>query len=249
VTRQQVAAPGALAIAERLAAERPAFHGHVGEETVWNLVPEALRLIAGVVEEGDRTLEVGSGASTVVFVAAGGRHTAISPFADEHRRIREYLAGAGIDDGRLETIAGRSQEILPTLELPEPVDVALIDGLHKFPHPAVDFHYAARLLRVGGSLLLDDVPIPSVGVVFRFLRTDPGWQLVDVAGDRVALFRKLSEPAGGDDWGAQPFNARMDYGFVAPWRRVRLRARDGVTGLAGRNPWMGRARRRLTGRG
>jgi predicted O-methyltransferase YrrM len=248
VTLPSAAAPSALVIAERLAAERPAFHGHEGEETVWNLVSDALRLIARVVREGDETLELGAGASTVVFAAAGARHTAISPFEHEHRRIRSYLEGAGIDDGRLETIAGRSQDVLPGLTRAEPLDVALIDGLHKFPHPVVDFYYVSRLLRVGGHLLLDDIPIPSVGVVFRFMRGDPDWELVEVSGDRVALFRKLGEPPGGDDWDAQPFNARMDYGFAGPARGLGLRARDAVTRFATRHPELGRARRRLARR-
>jgi predicted O-methyltransferase YrrM len=238
--------PSTRTVVDRLAADRPAFHGAHGHEQVWNLVTEALDVIARVVQPGDATLECGSGASTVVFTATGARHTAISPFEAEHERIRAYLAQLGIDDSGLHTVAGRSQDVLPGLD--GQLDVVLIDGLHKFPHPMVDWYYATRLLRVGGHLLMDDIPIPAVAVAFRFMRMDPGWELVEVAGDRVAVFRKLAEPAPGDDWLAQPFNARPDYAFAGRRRAAALHARDAASAFAARHPALGRLRRRIAGR-
>jgi hypothetical protein len=241
------APPTPQAVVQRLTAEKPAFHGPAGDEQVWNLLPEALVVIAKLVRPGDRTLECGSGASTVAFAAAGARHTAVSPFALEHDRIRAYLRQLGIDDTGLETIAGGSQDVLPGFTPEDPLDVVLIDGLHKFPHPAVDWYFTTRHLRVGGHLLLDDIPIPSVAVVFRFMNRDPAWELLDVVGDRLAVFRKLAEPLPGDDWLAQPFNARTDYRF-AGLRAFRLHARDARARIAGRHPALGRLRRRLVGR-
>lgn len=239
------AQPGAVEIIERLARERPAFHGGPSEERVWSMLPAALDLIARHVEPGDVTLELGSGASTVVFAACGARHTAISPDADEHRRIRAFLDSAGVAAPDLRFVAGRSEEVLPGLPPEPPLDAALVDGLHAFPHPVVDWHFTTRLLRVGGVVLLDDVPIPAVGVAFRFMDADPAWELLEVAADRTAAFRKLAEPPPGDPWRRQPFNDPLDFAFAPPLRRARLRARAVRGRVAGRFPALARLRRRL----
>ena len=51
------------------------------------------------VTPGQRTIETGSGMSTILFLLLGADHTAVSPDAGEPERIRRYCETRGIFDG------------------------------------------------------------------------------------------------------------------------------------------------------
>ena len=232
---------GPTQVITTLTSAPPSFHSS-GTRT-WNALPATLQLIADNAAPGARTLETGAGASTVVFAAAGSHHLAISPFPEEHRRIEEYCRSSGLDTAGLRFAAGASDEVLPTLD--GPYDLAFIDGKHSFPDPVVDFHYCWKLLRVGGLLLLDDVPIPTVGVVHRFCVSAPEWELVKMADNRAAAYRKLAEQDHEDNWRRQPYNRRYpDFSYASPLDRVRLTAVErwpaGRRAVARRLPWLTR---------
>ncbi|GAA1789017.1 class I SAM-dependent methyltransferase [Planosporangium flavigriseum] len=210
-------------IVDRLMADEPVFHA--GGTRVWNALPDTLRLLTASVRPGDRTLETGAGASTVIFTAAGAEHTTISPSPDEHKRIRAYCESIGLDTSRLSFIADTSDVALPALALDRPVDVAFIDGKHSFPHPVIDFHYVEQRLSVGGVLVLDDIPMPAVAVVYGFMQGSPDWELIEVADHRAAAFRKLAAADPDDNWHLQPFNRGYpDYSFAPLPQRIRLTA-------------------------
>ena len=240
-------------IVPRLVADRPAFHAVDGEARIWHAQPRTLELIGRYVRSGDTTLETGCGASTVIFAAAGARHTAISPSAAEHDRIREYCEAIGIDPGSLDFVADSSDRVLPALADDERLDAAFIDGAHSFPYPLVDWHYVARRLRPGGILMMDDVNIPAVAVASKAMQSDPrSWRLLATADDRAQAFEKLREFPQGDDWKVQPFNAGYpDYSFVPAHRAARLtvahRARMARSRLGARFPALRRLRRRSSG--
>jgi hypothetical protein len=215
-------------VVERLVQDKPVFHS--GGTRTWNAMPATLELIARQVAAGDRTVETGAGASTVVFAAAGAAHTAISPFGDEHKRIAEYCSGLGVETDRVTFVEGPSDRGLPGLVGGERFDLAFIDGMHSFPAPVVDFHYVEQLLRPGGLLLLDDVPIPAVAVAFRFMRSSPDWDFVEFVDNRAAVFRKVGDADTEDNWRRQPFNRRYpDFSYLPLTeigQRVRLAATE-----------------------
>jgi hypothetical protein len=244
VPSERVGAPEAPdVVARRLVSERPSFHSAGGDPRVWNALPGTLDLIGRLVRPGDSTLETGSGASTVVFAAAGARHLAISPQGEEHNRIRAYCEQVGVAPDELEFIEGFSADVLPALDGERRLDVAFIDGAHSFPLPVVDWHFVSRLLRVGGILIMDDVPIPAVAVLFRYMRSDSAWELLEVVDDRAAAFRKLSEPPPGDDWRLQEFNRGYpDYRFLSLSSRAGAEIRFRRAAL---RRVLGRWRRRL----
>jgi hypothetical protein len=213
-------------ISECLLRDRPVFHA--GGTARWDALPGLLRVIQRAVREGHRTLETGCGASTVVFAAQGAHHTAISVDAGEHQRVRAYLREIGVDDSRLTTIVGWSDAVLPTLCTGErTLDVALIDGAHAFPYPAVDWHYISRMLKAGGVLLFDDIPIPASACVFRFMESDPHWRLNEILDNHAAAFTLIRVPVvqTGEltDWTKQPFNDSWDYSFAPLSYRLRQR--------------------------
>jgi predicted O-methyltransferase YrrM len=200
--------------------DRPRFHQQGTAQ--WDSLPETLRLIQRLAPEGGgSTLETGCGASTVVFAASGASHTAISPDPDEHRRVREYCEQIGVDHSRLRLIVGLSDEVLPSLPAERALDVAFIDGAHSFPYPAIDWYYVTRMLKIGGHLIFDDVPIPAVAPLFRHMKLEPNWRLDAILDNRAASFSLLAPPKP-EEWSGQPFNQTYpDYSFVP----LRLRSR------------------------
>jgi predicted O-methyltransferase YrrM len=233
-------------VVERLLAERPIFHA---ADTAWSwpAQPKVLRALAGHVSPGDRTLEVGCGASSVVFVAMGAEHTAISPDPWEHGKVREYCDRLGLDHSSLELIEGYSDRVLPRLERAGELAVAFIDGDHSFPYPAVDWHYVNRMLRVGGVMLLDDVQSAAVGVVCRSMVASPNWDCLEVIERQAAVFRKLAD--GYLDWQEDPFSRSPDYWFLGGRGARKQEALDWAWGvkerIETRLPALRRLRRRL----
>jgi hypothetical protein len=205
-------------VVDRLVADRPRLHPQDAAGD-WTMPPGPLKMIGRHLRPDARTLEVGCGASTVVFAAGGTRHTAVSADLDEHDLVRAYLERSGIQHERVQFVAGLSDDVLPGLDREVPLDVALVDGAHTFPFPVVDWHYVSRRLRVGGVLILDDVPTPAVTVVATHMRRDPAWRLLETAGSRSAAFRKLREEDAGKPWRDQAFNRSYpDYSFLGRWQ-------------------------------
>jgi hypothetical protein len=235
-------------IVDRLLTDRPRFH--VKGTTRWDSLPGTLRAIQQSVHDGNRTLETGCGASTVIFAAQGTHHTVISPDAEEHKRVRDYLKEISVDDSRLVSIVGGSDLVLPDLCTERILDVAYIDGAHSFPYPAIDWHYMTRALKIGGRLIMDDIPIPSTAYVFRFMLSDPDWRLDEILDDRAASFTLIHQPPAGEDYTLQPFNRRPDYGFAPLPARARLILTSEIQRIrpkvASRYPSLRRAWRRFS---
>lgn len=208
-------------IIKRLMIDKPSFHG--GGEVRWDALPGTLEAIHRFARNGERTIETGVGASTVVFAAAGTHHTAISPDAAEHERVQEYCQEIGVDVSRITFLVGLSDDILPSLlDRERTLDMAFIDGAHSFPFPELDWYYITRSLKIGGRMLLDDIPIPAVAQVFRHMSLEPNWRLDGIFDDRSVAFTLLAPPEP-EDWPQQPFNKGYpDLGFAAPPKRLRL---------------------------
>lgn len=209
-------------VVDVLATEHPALHGNGTK--AWLASTGTLRLLEGLLRPGQQTLETGTGASTVVFAAAGTDHVAISPAADEHRRIVEWCAQAGIDSSRVRFCAEPSDSSSALLT-DERLDVVFIDGLHAFPGPIVDWHYTAKRLVVGGVMVIDDVPIPGIRLLYDHMNSGAEWERLAVVDGRAAAFRKLAEPLGGDPWRHQTINRGYpDFSFLSPRERMKASA-------------------------
>lgn len=175
-------------VVAELAADPPNFHrdGN-GHDVSFHVGSDVLALLADVVTRGATTLETGAGASTVVFLAAGAVHTAISPAAHEPERIRAWCQSHSVDTSGYTHLLGSSTGILPTLES-APLDVVLVDGDHAFPTPSLDWYYATRHLRAGGVVILDDLQLWPCSIVADFLGDEEGWERIARTG-RHAVFR------------------------------------------------------------
>lgn len=237
-----------LNVIKQLLTDRPSFH--LSGAVRWDCTPGTLKGILSSVRDGDSTIETGAGASTIVFAAAGAAHTAVSPSADEHKRIREYCEQIGVDHSRVKFVVGLSDDVLPAmLGRDRVLDAAFIDGAHSFPFPEVDWYYISRALKIGGRLLVDDIPIPAVAPVFRHMALESNWRLDGILDDRAAAFTLLASPQP-EDWTNQPFNKGYpDFSFAGRVpARLRLEGtywfRQSRSGAAERFPVLRRVFRR-----
>jgi len=193
---------------ERLIETDPALHAWGdGTDANWSVSAPALRWLAGVLRPGLNTLETGAGQSTIVFAAAGANHTCINLDPREAERIRGWCAAEGL---RCEVrfIHESSDTFLPRPgSLADRLDVVFIDGAHRFPFPCLDWHYTEGRVPVGGLVVVDDWPMPSVKVLFDFLSGEDEWALAEVI-DKTAIFRRERETVVVNDCQGQKMNAR-----------------------------------------
>jgi predicted O-methyltransferase YrrM len=198
-------------IAERLALMRevlrdpPQVHAATGAPGgVWRSDAACYRFLAESVERGSRTLETGCGISTVLLTAWGATHSCVVASGSEVEVVKAYLDERDIDRTLLTFVQGPSEELLPLLR-PRLLDAVFIDGSHGFPAPIIDWFYAARWLRQGGVLVVDDMNLPSVSTLGWFLKRDPRWERVTEWPATWAGFVRRGSGDLAEDWEAQPF--------------------------------------------
>lgn len=203
---------------DELLALKPLFHdnGLTGTVDTFQAGRRILEFLDTHVKPGDSTLEIGAGVSTVLFALKGADHIAITPALAELRRIHAFLQEHGIPRLKLQFISDTSERALPRLE--GEFDLALIDGAHGFPAPFLDWHYCARLLKVGGLLVIDDTQLWTGHVLKGFLLAQPGWELVRDYIPRHVVVRK-SEPYDG------VLNEIYQPYVIAETRRIQRRRR------------------------
>jgi predicted O-methyltransferase YrrM len=177
----------------------PAVHGDV----TYGLDTDTLRFIDLHVFADSRTLETGSGLSTLLFAYKNSHHTCVTPWQLEATRISRHCVDHGIRTDRLTFAVGSSDEVLPRLLHEGPLDLVLIDGGHGFPLPFVDWLYSAPRLKIGGMLVVDDTHLWTGTVLRDFLSSDPDWKL-EASFARGAAFRKINE-FRNKEWSEQPY--------------------------------------------
>ena len=202
-----------------------------------------LRYMDQKLHEGDVTLETGAGLSTLVFAMKKCLHTAVVPDQDQVDRILAWCAAHDVQTDTLTFAVEPSEKVLPGLD-PAPLDLVLIDGGHGFPIPMLDWFYAGRRLREGGTLIVDDVQIWTGRVLLDVLAKEPQWR-IDHKSDLefFAATRTGTGPAG--EWTDQPYVLHQSYasGSTSLLRRARWAVSTGTqfagraTALARRGEW------------
>ncbi|MDT4898869.1 MAG: hypothetical protein QOH25_3946 [Acidobacteriota bacterium] len=188
-----------------LIADRPVFHSIApGIFMEMGVNDQVLEFINEHIDETSTTLETGSGLSTVLFAIKASHHTAITPEHGEIDRIKEYCREHDVSMGRVTFKVATSEYTLPSLESP-PFDLVLIDGRHGFPAPFIDWFYTAGKLKIGGFLIVDDIPLWTCGVLRDFLMQEPEWRLVADFSPRSVVFMKMGEGSEWKDWSQQKF--------------------------------------------
>jgi hypothetical protein len=204
------------ALTESLRRTPPSLHGR---HEFWGLAWEALAWLETNVETGMATLETGAGASTMIFAARGALHEAITPDAEEERRIRSACSERGIDDTRVTFHIGHSETVLPSLT-GRALDLALVDGAHGFPYPILDWWHLAPRLKTGGRMLLDDAYLPPVAAIVDYVRASDAWELEGAISFRTVCIRKVRDEEPPSDADALAAHGRMSFAYLPRGRRV-----------------------------
>jgi len=182
-----------------------------GNPLPWQIAARVLEIIDASVGAESRTLETGAGASTALFALKGCEHTCVVPWTSERDRLQAWGTQTGVSFERVTFECEPSEQVLPRLE-PDPLDFVLIDGGHGFPTPFIDFFYAARRLRRGGLLAVDDTQIWTGRVLHKFLAEQPGWEIVQELRMRSTVFRRTDEPGEAlQEWNEQRYVRRRSF--------------------------------------
>lgn len=179
----------------------------------YGIEPVLARFLYDIVSEHSKTLETGSGISTLVFALRQCNHIAITPNASEVAAIRDYAVVNEISLDGVKFVVEPSECYLPRCESTD-LDLVLIDGKHAFPWPILDWFYTADKLKQGGIVVLDDLQMSSVAILRDFILEDPRWQLLKSFGRRTAAVKKICASVHDVAWHMQPYITRR-YGRKA----------------------------------
>jgi len=151
--------------------------------------------------------ETGCGGSTIVLSHVSKHHTAFA-IEGADRTITGLSQHADFRPDTVVFVEGETRRTLPLHVFEGRLDLALLDGPHAYPLPQLEFAYLFPQIRAGGWVVLDDIQIPSVYELVRFMRAESSLVLEEVAV-RTAFFRKIREcDLGPDGWQHQAINRR-----------------------------------------
>jgi hypothetical protein len=189
------------------------------------LQTEVLRAIAA--HAGRRpirfSVETGCGGSTLLLSNLSEEHVVFAIEGD-NRVISRVGRSRYFRGQSTRFVEGPTQLELPRYHFARPIDLALLDGPHAFPFPQLEYYAVYPHLSPGALLIIDDIHIPSIHDLFRFLRADAMFRLVRRIGT-TAFFERTQAPVfppHGDGWWEQGYNRTRLWRFT--WREA-LRSR------------------------
>lgn len=156
----------------------------------------------------NRTLEIGLayGFSAIWMLNAIGQqdegcHIAVDPYE------KELWSGIGLEQVGRYCTRRSSFKWIPETSLDaltsmirngETVDLAFIDGNHRYDNTLLDFFLVDQILRVGGIVAFDDVWMPAVRTVASFVETNRSYRLIPQQARNLVAFEKLADD--GREW-------------------------------------------------
>lgn len=178
------------------------------------MAPAALR---GMLKRGPfhSSAETGCGGSTIILSHASEHHIAFA-IEGKDRTITELRKHGDLQTENVVFVDGETRDTVPRYSFEGQLDLVLLDGPHAYPLPQIEFAYLFPHIKLGGWLVVDDIQIPSVYELFRFLRKESSWVLEEVAL-RTAFFRRVNVvEAGPDGWTLQGMNRQTIFRYS--WR-------------------------------
>ncbi len=159
------------------------------------------------------SVETGCGKSTLLLSWLSDCHTVFTLEAYGDMPSESFVNVRDSNLLRQETvqfILGPSQKTVPKHPFGSPLDLALIDGPHGFPFPMLEYYFLYPHLNRDALLIVDDIHIPTVHWLYRFLEEDAMFDRLEVVED-TAFFRRTDQPTFdpfGDDWWLQAYNSK-----------------------------------------
>ena len=194
---------------ERYKSERGGAH-RAGTLTHWPLKQIQYYLETYFRGQQIRTAETGCGASTILFSTFSSNHTAYcyDDLTDENSSVAFTQNCPFYVPEHVTWSFGPTQETLLKSPPREPLDMVLIDGPHGYPFPELEYFTFWPLLKGGAILVIDDIHIPTIRNLYRFLCEDEMFFPVRVV-ENTAFFQRTNLPAfdpSSDGWWTQRYN-------------------------------------------
>ena len=169
------------------------------------------------------SMETGCGTSTILLSNISDRHLVFcaddryDERSKDNSSIDFVRASPALNTSRTEFIIGPTQKTLPTFNFTKKLDLALLDGPHAYPFPDLEYYFVYLHLKTGAILIIDDVHIPTLSNLYRFLLDDDMFSLIERL-ENTAFFRRTDAPIFnpfGDGWEFQEFNKRRFQKHIA----------------------------------
>jgi hypothetical protein len=152
------------------------------------------------------SVETGCGKTTLLFSHLSRHHQVFS--VDGGKSITVVRDSPLLNKESFELIEGPTQVTLPAHKMSSAVQLAYLDGPHGFPFPDLEYYYVYPHLERNGLLIVDDIHIPTIYNLFRFLKEDEMFEELEVI-DTTAFFRRTAaqrfDPYA-DGWWLQKYN-------------------------------------------
>jgi hypothetical protein len=192
-------------VVEQIVALPPDWHG------AGSLKSGVLKAIARYGQGLDLrcTAETGSGKSSLLFSHLAHRHLVFA-MDDGNGSVRRVQESPLLKPGVVEFIEGPTQKTVPAYDFSEPLQMVMLDGPHGYPFHHLEYYYVYPHLAEGGVLIVDDIDIPSIYDMYRFLKRDDMFALIEVV-HTTAFFRRTAAPVFNplaDGWWLQGYNRR-----------------------------------------
>ena len=152
--------------------------------------------------------ETGCGLSTIVLSHVSARHTSFT--ISDGNSASKVRSEPLFRSENVEFVLGPSQKTLPQHTFARPLHMALIDGAHGWPFPALDYYYFYPNIVPGGTLIVVDIHIPTVRQMYDVLCEDAMWKHIGNVRC-TAFFQRTPAPLFNplaDGWWLQNFNKK-----------------------------------------
>lgn len=157
----------------------------------------------------EHSLETGSGKSTLLFSNISRHHLVFA--LDAGDSITCVKQSPLFNQSTVEYIEGPTQTTLPYYRFNHKLDFALIDGPHGYPFPEIEYYFIYPHLKEGAILVVDDIHIPTIFNLFKFLMDDTMFEFLEIVNQTTAFFRRTTAPQfspTGDGWWEQEYNKK-----------------------------------------
>ena len=152
------------------------------------------------------SIETGSGKTTLLFSHLSKNHNVFA--LNIENSVDVVKSSDLLNTESYNWINGPTQQTLTNFKFNKKYQLAYLDGPHGFPFPELEYYYIYPHIENGGLLILDDILIPTIHNLYKFIRADEMFKELEVI-DTTAFFQrtkaKTFDPLG-DGWWLQGYN-------------------------------------------
>jgi len=156
----------------------------------------------------ENSIETGSGKTTLLFSHLSKNHIVFA--LDIENSVEVVKSSELVNNKSYNWINGPTQKTLPSFNFDKKYQLAYIDGPHGFPFPELEYYYIYPHIEKGGLLILDDILIPTIYNLYKFIKSDDMFKELEVI-DTTAFFQRTNAETFdpfGDGWWLQGYNKK-----------------------------------------